>query len=271
MVTILFRKEFDDGSEMNIAQKYFDVRNYRTHIPKNSLVIGRYSCLPYYQELEEDLKTCNSYLINSFKQHKYVANFEYYEDIKDYTFETWFSLQDIPTEMKDKPLIVKGRTNSKKFQWNTHMFANNFKEAVHIYSELMNDSFIGSQGVIVRAYHPLETFEIGINDIPMTNEWRLFFYKNRLLSFGYYWSMIDDLSYIEKAKADFMEKGLPFAQQVANIIKEKVNFFVIDIAKTQEGDWIVIEVNDGQQSGLNEFNDPHSLYGNLQTHLDSEN
>jgi hypothetical protein len=36
----------------------------------------------------------------------------------------------------------------------------------------------------------------------------------------------------------------------------------MDIAKTQSGEWIVIELNDGQMSGLSE-NDPNVLYKNL--------
>jgi hypothetical protein len=53
-----------------------------------------------------------------------------------------------------------------------------------------------------------------------------------------------------------------FIQKVIDRVKDKVNFFVMDIAKTQSGDWIVVELNDGQMSGLSE-NDPNVLYKNL--------
>jgi hypothetical protein len=40
------------------------------------------------------------------------------------------------------------------------------------------------------------------------------------------------------------------------------DYYVIDVAKTESGEWIVVELNDGQMSGLSE-NNPDTLYGNL--------
>lgn len=260
---ILFRKQFDSGDELKTAGKYLNLVTQRAHVPPNSLVIGRYACLPYYAELEADLAVNGSRLINSTSEHAYIAGFDYYSDIAEYTFPTWFSFAEVPFSKRDQPLVVKGRTNSRKLQWKTHMYAENFKAAVLLGSELMNDPFIGPQGLIVREYVPLETFEIGINDVPMTNEWRLFFYRDKLLTYGYYWAIIDDLSKVEQATPDFIETGLPFAREVAALIAERTNFFVLDIAKTQEGQWRVVEVNDGQQSGLNGFIEPDDLYAAL--------
>jgi hypothetical protein len=260
---ILFRKEFNFDKEMEIASEFFDVYQYRNSIPENSKVIGRYSCLPYYSELINDLSFKNSNLINDLFNHQYIANFDYYYDIQKYTFPTWFQMSDIPSSKHHKAFVVKGRTNSRKFQWKTHMFAENFKAAVNLSFELSNDPFIGPQGLIFREYIPLETFEIGVNDIPMTNEWRLFFYKNQLITYGYYWGIIDDTSFIDRAMPDFKENGLPFAQKISEIISENTNFFVLDIAKTKNGTWIVIEINDAQQSGLNGTIQPKELYSNL--------
>lgn len=260
---ILFRKDFNFDKELEIASQYFDVFISRTAIPKDSFVIGRYSCLPYYHELVEDLSHLNSYLVNSLYEHQYIANFDYYYDIAKFTFPTWFQLSDVPFSKRDKPFVLKGKTNSKKFQWNTHMYAENFQKAVHLSAELMNDPFIGPQGLIVREYIPLETFEFGVNDIPMTNEWRIFFYKNKMITYAYYWGILENLNIIEQIQPDFIQNGLPFAQQVAQEISEFTNFFVLDIAKTQEGKWLLVEVNDGQQSGLNGMINPNELYANL--------
>lgn len=260
---ILFRKDFNFDNELEIASKYFDVYTSRTAIPQGSVVIGRYSCLPYYHELVEDFKHINCRLINSLYEHQYIANFDYYYDVQTFTFPTWFQLSDVPFSKRDKPLVLKGKTNSKKFQWNTHMFAENFQRAVHLSAELFNDPFIGPQGLIFREYIPLETFEIGINDIPLTNEWRLFFYKEKLITYAYYWGILDDLTMIEKIEPDFIAHGISFAHTVAKEVSEFTNFFVLDIAKTKEGKWVLVEVNDGQQSGLNGLIDPEQLYSNL--------
>lgn len=261
---IFFREKNQDREEIHQAQQFFPYYTSRVLIPHDSLVIGRYSCLPFYDELERDVHHLNSQLINSGFQHSYIASFDYYWDIEPYTFKTWFSLADVPYSRREQPLVVKGRTNSKKSQWNKMMFAQNFAQAVHIGAELMLDPMIGEQGIIVREFTELETFEKGINDMPMTNEWRVFFYRNNLLAYGYYWGeILDNQEPVRQAQADFEETGLNFAKEVASIISDFTNFFVIDIAKTQDGRWVVVEVNDGQQSGLNFTVKPEELYANL--------
>lgn len=260
---VLFRSEFDSDGESATAAAHFPVVGLRSRVPPGSVVIGRYSCLPYYGELAADLAESGSALINSAREHSYIANFDYYDDIREHTFPTWFALQDIPQHLRDGAFVVKGRTNSRKLQWSTHMFAENFRAAVNLSSDLANDPFIGPQGLIFRQYIPLETLEVGINGTPITNEWRLFFYGDTLLAYGYYWAIIDDLALVERARPNFEAKGLPFAKMVAGRLKGNAKFIVIDIARTAAGEWLAVEVNDGQQSGLNYFVSADELYRNL--------
>ncbi|WP_187628674.1 ATP-grasp domain-containing protein [Paraburkholderia sp. UCT31] len=260
---VLFRSQFDQDGESTIAGRHLPVVGLRAAVPPESLVIGRYACLPYYTELAGDLAIHGSRLINTVEAHNYIADFEYYPDVEPHTFRTWESFAAIPQWARGGAFVVKGRTNSRKLQWRTHMFAPDFRSAVHLGAELMNDPFIGPQGLVIREYVPLETFEIGLNDVPMTNEWRLFFYRDELLAHGYYWSIIDDLTAVEKAKPDFLETGIPFARKLAAIVAQRAAFFVLDIAKTAAGEWVLVEVNDGQQAGVNEFIDVDSLYANL--------
>lgn len=53
-----------------------------------------------------------------------------------------------------------------------------------------------------------------------------------------------------------------FIQEVIEKIGDEVPFYVVDVAKTDEGNWIVIELNDGQMSGLS-ANPPKIFYKNL--------
>lgn len=50
---------------------------------------------------------------------------------------------------------------------------------------------IGQQEILYREYIPLETFDVAIGGCPITNEWRFFCYKDKILSWGYYWSIAD--------------------------------------------------------------------------------
>jgi hypothetical protein len=256
-ISILFRKDFRCEDEFEVAKKYFTVHQYR-HQCNNEVVIGRYSVLPFYQELVEDLESSNSVLINSYDQHRWIADFQYYEVVKDYTFETYTERQ-FPLVKCDHwdGIVVKGRTNSRKHYWNKMMFAQNRLEAIEIASRLYEDDLISQQGLIYRRYVPLVTYEVGINGLPFTNEWRLFFYKDQLIAHGYYWSEADD---VKTPKLN--QEGMDFALHIAKAVSQYVNFFVLDIGEKQSGGWVLIEVNDGQQSGLSMI-DPDVFYGNL--------
>ena len=254
---ILFRAGFGEAQEFEIAKKYFPMTRQRNAVPPNSLVIGRYSVLPYYKELEEDLKINGSQLLNSYSQHKWIANFDYYDTVKQYTFETWDDSQYIP----DVPLVVKGRTNSRKGYWNTKMFAENKKTALEISFNLMEDPLIAEQGVIFRRYEPLVTYEIGINEQRFTNEWRFFFHKTDMLSYGYYWQN----AMVIQTNLD--PQAIALAKEIAEKVSEYANFFVLDLAEKKSGGWVLVEINDGEMSGLSE-NDPDMLYSNLRKSID---
>jgi len=253
---VLYRKDYSVEEELQSAQKYLKVEESRMKIPSNSLVIGRYSVLPFYKELERDLALNGSKLVNSFEEHNYIASMEYVEDIKEFTPETFYRLEDLP--LKDQAYIVKGRTNSRKQQWKEKMFAENKDKAREIYFELSQDPLLQDQGIVFRKYVPLKKFGDSINGMPFSNEWRFFYYGEYLLSYNYYWTSSE---YIPK-KEDLPQEAVEFANKIAQIIAKRANFFVLDIAETEGGDWIVIELNDGQMSGLSE-NSPEDLYKNL--------
>jgi hypothetical protein len=252
---VLFRSKLADESEVQDAKKYFPVCDSRCAVPKDSLVIGRYSVLPYYQELESDLKILGSELINSYQQHRWIADFDYYEDLKDYTPESWNDTNFYQCTHPG-PFVVKGKTNSRKHQWNSQMYAETKREACDIAGNLMADLMIGSQGIVYRKFVPLRVFEYGINGLPFSNEWRIFYYKTNRLSHGYYWSVAENFP------PEIDPEALKFADEVAQIASEHVNFFVLDVAEKADGGWILIEVNDACMSGLSE-NKGETLYSNL--------
>lgn len=76
---------------------------------------------------------------------------------------------------------------------------------------------------------------------------------------GFYWSA----SHPElKQRASWAKLAEELVFAAAKRVSEYVNFFVLDVAETQDGSWIVIEINDAQMSGLCGC-DPHELYSNL--------
>lgn len=265
---VLFRQsDLDSLSELETCKKYFTTTPNRT-LCSDSLVIGRYSVLPYYHELYNDLACNDCKLINDFEQFDYVAGMYYYNDIKDYTFPTWFdSVAHIPQD-EQGPFIVKGRTNSRKSEWRSLMYAKDKADAIRIQCELYKDPFIGPQGLVFRKYIPLKRLgQSPITGQPYVNEWRFFFYKDKLLAKSFYWTNANESDIL---KAELSKEGIDLAFLVANILKENTNFFAIDIAQKEDGDWIVVEVNDGQMAGLPMVEMADDLYSNLAKALEIE-
>jgi hypothetical protein len=252
---ILFRQDKENFKEFATAKKHFEIVESRSKIPSDALIFPRYSALPYFKEMEEDVKNHGSRLINGIREFRYIETFEYYHDIEEHTFKTWFEQHLL--DDKDAPFVVKGATNSKKGWWKDKMFAENKRVAILTALELRADALIGQQDIIFRKFEKLKTFEIGVQGLPITNEHRCFFYKNRLLSHGYYWSQAD-----KPELGNLSKEGLALAQNVADIISLRNNFFVIDVAEKENGEWIVVECNAGEMSGTS-LCDLDELYGNL--------
>lgn len=263
---ILYRGGRDtmDADELEAAKAHFTCVDSRMRIREGDLVIGRYSVLPFYRELEDDLTHIGARLINSFEQHLYVADLQnWVADLWDLTPPTWSNLADIPDE---GPFVLKGATNSKKSQWKTHMFAQNKAEACEVFDRLCEDSLISQQEIYIRQFVPLVTYFKDIVGRPVTKEFRFFVYNGNVLCGGYYWSNHADAFESLGGVPQTQEVPEDFLDKVTSIIGRKVAFYALDVAQTEKGDWTVIELNDGQMSGLS-MNDPKGLYGNLAEYL----
>lgn len=262
--TILYRasRECMGIEELGAAQAHFATTTSRLDISRDTLVIGRYSVLPFYRELEDDIRELGGRLINTHSQHLYVADLQnWVADLGDLTPSTWAALEDIPD---DGSFVLKGATNSKKFNWKTHMYAATRKDAFDVYDRLMDDGLISQQQIYIRRFVPLVTYYEDIIGLPVTREFRFFVYDGEILCGGYYWANhAPELE--ERVKAEELDPAnvpRPFLEQVMRKIGRKVMFYALDVAQTAAGDWIVIELNDGQMSGLS-TNDPKLLYSRL--------
>lgn len=255
---LLFRQELDTEKEMQVAMQWLPVVTSRNDESlKNSLVIGRYSVLPYYRELENDLAHKNARLINTYDMHMMVA------DIMQWANKPELSNLTVPAyscenhyQLPEGAYVLKGRTNSKKHNWNTHMFAASKDEIPRVLRNLSSDTFYNEQGIVIRPYVPLMQLSSGLNGIPIANEWRTFWLGEICLGSGWYWVSEPDA----QPCAEIPTEALACATTVAKIMSKHINFFVVDVAQTAKGDWMMIELNDGQMSGLVGVNRPLFYY-----------
>jgi hypothetical protein len=243
---ILFRKFDTSDEEWDAASKWFETTDTRLTIPRSSLVIGRYCVLPFYEEQERDINLLGGVLVNSYKQHQYLADLRRWAiDLGDLTPRTWFDSSQMMKAKYNGPFVVKGVTNSRKSNWSTHMFAREKLAAIDVMIRLQQDSLIGQQDIVFREY--------------ITQEFRVFVCFKQIVSSGFYWTShlgdIPEVPLIEQAAYDLV-------YEVIKRVGDQANFYTVDVAQTAKGDWIVIELNDGQMAGLSE-NKPDNFYNML--------
>jgi hypothetical protein len=257
---ILIREADAQEGEIEEAERAgFFVTSTRMHIRPGNLVVGRYSVLPFYEEQYRDVLLAGATMINSNQQHRYVADLKnWYFDLEGLTPKTWFRPEEVPEE-EPGAFVLKGETNSRKHDWKTHMYAANRKAVGDVAWRLNMDGIISHQQVYVRQFVPLVQYGEGLNGLPITKEFRFFVCDGKVLTGGYYWSSFDD---VVPTPPSVEEVPMEFLGAVIERIKKNVRFVVIDVAQTAAGDWIVIELNDGQMSGLS-GNSPAALYRGL--------
>ena len=255
---VIFYRGFDfEKKELASAQKYFYCTNRFPEIKSEDFVISRYGMYPFYNESYKDIHYIGAKLINNYNQHLYVADLQnYVTDLKELTPRTWTNLQSLPD---NTAFVLKGETNSKKSSWKKDMFAANKEEAILVHNRICDDLLIGQQKIYIREYLPLFKYMDGVNDMPVTKEFRFFVAYGEIVSGGYYWqNYLEDL-YI---RPDVSEVPTSFLQEVIKRVGSQCNFYTIDVAQTIEGNWVVIELNEGQQSGLS-GNNPDEFYSKL--------
>lgn len=265
---ILMRDSLTEENELQIASQYFEVHHSRMTIPPGSLVVGRYSVLPYYGELEYDLTVNNSWLLNTHHQHKWIADARSWSSpgttLEGLTPRSWEETDF--WHLPEGAYVVKGLTNSRKHQWLTRMFAPDKASVLKVANSLRDDTLLSEQGLIAREYVPLKKLGEGLNGLPITNEWRTFWLATgrtgsrsvQEIAHGFYWSSHSEVLDV----ANYPIEAQRVAIAAAELVAEEASFFVLDLAETEDGRWIVIEVNDGQMSGLSMI-DPEEFYSNL--------
>lgn len=264
---VLYRPEDMDERELRAARQYFTAFHQRTALRKFDFVVGRYSVLPFFKYgIQADVDFVGAELINNFHQHCYVADMRnWVEDLGELTPRTWYRMEDID---QPGPYVLKGKTNSRKFDWKTHMYAADLAAAKDVYWRLATDGLIGGeqQDIYIRKYIPLKKHLDGMNGLPVSHEFRFFAAFGRVICGAFYWSnYVDDLP----QRPTISDVPSEFVQGVVEKICDKVPFVVIDVAQGEDGRWWVIELNDGQMSGLSE-NDPEALYSGLRNLIDTK-
>lgn len=107
-----------------------------------------------------------------------------------------------------------------------------------------SDSILQWQPVVVREYVPLRHVEdVDPSRIPSSFEFRTFWWNGRCVGAWRYWWQGKPYTWTSTEREDALRLGTIVAERL------QVPFLVVDLAMTADGRWIVIECNDGQESG----------------------
>lgn len=146
------------------------------------------------------------------------------------------------------PLILKDYVKSRKHEWNTACYIPSAadKQAVErvvgAFLRLQGPDF--SEGLVFRAYTALQP--VGTHPrsgMPLAREYRRFYLDGAPLATSAYWDVAD--------AAD--EVGAPPVDLFAEVARRiPSRFFTMDVARTLTGEWIIVELGDGQVAGLPE-------------------
>lgn len=185
-------------------------------------------------------------LVNSPEEHRRASELEaWYPTISDLTprTEVFDRLPD-PGHIERSfgwPVFVKGSRQTSK-----HDPALSVARDPSQYESLrlayQSDPILHWQKPVVRQFVELDPVEGDVpNKVRPSREFRTFWWMGRLVGTGRYWYQVNPYG------ASDLADGLGVARAAAERLE--VPFLVVDIARTADGRWIVIECNDGQESG----------------------
>ena len=205
-----------------------------------------------YDTLYDMLEKLNYQLIVTPYQYRECHYLDYwYTKLKDLTAKSVHShglinddaICQMLSKFQNQSVIVKDYVKSRKHEWYESCFienASDFGEAlkvIHHFIERQGEKFSG--GLVLREY--LDIKKTGVHyksHMPISEEVRIFCYKNDPICYISYWT--GDMWQMDKAFIDIIDQ--------CAILESP--FYTIDLARTNDNRWVLIEVGDGQVSHL---------------------
>lgn len=230
------------------AQSVLDVRG-------GDLVIARHYAWPWPRRLDEDLARIGARALNTARDYDYCNDpMRWSADLAGLTPETWEDFSRLPER---GPFFLKGPKADKGRL--DRCRAETREDAIALRRELQNDSGLRGETIVARRFVPLEILGDGMGGVPPAVEFRVFVLDGRVVSRGFYWPP-EDCDRPPPSPDVIPEAFLQSAIGLVGAVDGRApRWYALDVARTAAGDWIVVEINDGQRSGLSE-NDPSALY-----------
>jgi len=144
------------------------------------------------------------------------------------------------------PLFVRGAVESGKPNgWNACV-ATTAEQVQQLVAPLLTRAESGLPGrVLLRQLVKLRHSRVAANGFPLGREFRVFIYRQRILSYGYYWHGDDPGKFLSVPEEEVMSAiALEAAWRI------QVPYVAVDVGQLIDGSWIVIETGDPQFSSV---------------------
>ena len=225
-----------------------------------------------YKQLFDALKSRNIFLINTPSAYIHCHYLpESYSIIEDYTPKSiWIEtrgevsitkIMEILSLFGSQPIMIKDFVKSRKHEWEEACYIPCASDTVAVervvrrFMELQGSDL--NEGLVFRGFVEFEPLTAhSKSGMPLTKEFRFFFLDGEPIYSVEYWE-----------EGDYQSIIPPINQfrQVAKNVQSR--FFTMDVAKCVNGDWMIVELGDGQVAGLPENADVLAFYKALLAHL----
>jgi hypothetical protein len=237
------------------------------HIPRQPEIVPGvwigYIPLPsHYEQIYEAALSRNIRLLNSPEQFRRAEEFDrFYPFIADLTAESRCVSGMVECEEAAQqlgyPVFLKGTIQSQKAKGIGSCVAHDPEQLATIATALLGNHRRSLGTIIVRKLLDLRHSRIGPGGFPFGREYRVFVHAGHVVGLGFYWEGEDELAALDPTERE----------QVSGLALEafrrlEVPYLTVDVGQTRQGDWIVIEVGDGQFSGLSQI-PVHQLWTRL--------
>lgn len=221
-----------------------------------------------YQQLYDALVSKQLYLINTpgaYKHCHYLP--ESYGVIEGFTpVSVWLktgvnvpmdTIMELLKPFGNKPVIVKDFVKSRKHEWFEACYIpsasdkQTVERIVTRFMELQGEDL--NEGLVLREFVAFEQLTThSKSGMPLTKEFRLFFLDGKPMMSSEYW---------EEGEYGSVQPPTKLFNAIAQNVRSR--FFTMDVAQRRDGDWMIIELGDGQVARLPERADVGVFYLSL--------
>ena len=246
-IAILHKKTGNDVYDFNFRNNY-DCRSVISKV--EAPVLLHIGAVENYAEIEASLEKMGMKLLIHKEEHLHCSTIEkWYPRIKDKTPYTriYDELPPVKELLEDFsfPVFIKGNRQTNRHK-KSQCIIENADQYNALCIEWKRDSILSWQKVAVREFIPLQVIDDKSypDKVPISYEFRFFYFEGKCMAYGPYWYMGNQYTLPESELQEVL-KLTDWAAQRLGVI-----FPAIDVAKTASGEWIIIEVNDAQESGF---------------------